>query len=319
MSFKPLNFIWDFFCISSIIGIWPRFIEPRLLLTSKLELEILGLPKDLHNLKILQFSDLHFSRSFSPFLLSRLVRKINKLAPDIIVFTGDFICHSSFQDKKGLEKFLSSLNAPYGCYAILGNHDYEKGVSISDSGHYDLLEKKHSSLIRAFQRFFKRPPLNKSLGIKVKDIRFHQELLTAIKNTPFTLLHNETAVIPIKNSFLNICGLGEYMLGKCLPEKAFVNYDRRFPGIVLVHNPDAIPLLKEYPGEMVLCGHTHGMQVNLPWLRHKFTLIENKEFSRGHIITNKSQAYVNRGISGIVPFRWFSPPELLLLTLRPSL
>ena len=123
--------------------------------------------------------------------------------------------------------------------------------------------------------------------------------------------------MPIKGAFLNVCGLGEYILGRSLPEIAFRDYDSRYPGIILAHNPDATPHLKNYPGQVILCGHTHGSQINLPWFAKKFTLLENPQYNRGLFkISDNKWMYVNRGIGSLLPFRWFASPELTLLTLQ---
>ncbi|MDB6080928.1 MAG: ykuE, partial [Chlamydiia bacterium] len=53
--------LWDLWCIASIIGIWPRFIEPNILVNSNHTLPITMLPKELNGLTIVQISDLHYS------------------------------------------------------------------------------------------------------------------------------------------------------------------------------------------------------------------------------------------------------------------
>ena len=109
------------------------------------------------------------------------------------------------------------------------------------------------------------------------------------------------------------------MLGRFHPEVAFQSYDSDFPGIILTHNPDSISLLQGYPGEVVLCGHTHGGQVNLPGLSEKFTLLENQKLKKGFWKVGDKLVYINRGLGSVMNFRWFSRPELSLFTLRRGL
>jgi predicted MPP superfamily phosphohydrolase len=311
------NFLWDVFCVTSIIGIWPRFIEPQRLITKKLSLPIQNLPKSLRGLKILQFSDLHLNRSVKKSFLEKLVARVNILKPDLIVFTGDFVCYSAFEEQERLHKLLCQFKAPYGCYAIFGNHDYEEYVSINKEGTYDVIENSGtSSLIRAFKRLFTTTTLTKIISARAQSVPTHSHLVDMLATTPFKLLHNTTIGIPIRDTILNLCGCGEYMLGRFKPQEAFANYNSKYPGIILVHNPDAIPHLKEYPGDVILCGHTHGGQVNLPWFWKKFTLLENMQFKKGLLKLYNKWENINRGIGSVMPFRWFSPPELLLLTLE---
>src|SRR5436190_24086743 len=91
--------LWDIWCIVSIIGIWPRFIEPYLLQITQCTICLPSLPKSLTGLKIVQFSDLHFHGNFSNRFLRKLTRKIHETNPDILVFTGDFLCYSRLEEK----------------------------------------------------------------------------------------------------------------------------------------------------------------------------------------------------------------------------
>ena len=141
-----------------------------------------------------------------------------------------------------------------------------------------------------------------------------EELIT--QRTPFRLLNNETVQIAIDGHHLNLCGLGDLWSGHFQPSQAFQNYDKEAPGIICCHNPDSIDHLDGYPGEIVLCGHTHGGQVNLPLLRNRFLGISNPHLYRGHHQVHGRHLYINRGVGAVFKFRWFASPELLELTLR---
>jgi len=311
--------IWDLWCCASIIGIWPRFIEPNLLQTNHIHLPVNNLPSSLEGIKILQFSDLHLNNSTSNYFLNKLKKQIYNLNPDIITFTGDFLCYSKISDKERLLSLLQSLpKAPYGNYAVLGNHDYSKYAYINEDGDYDTFTKKtsdKSTIAKGFERLFTKTSITKKFTPEALNTPLNEELVDLLKKTPFKLLHNESITIDIGQSKLNVCGLGEYMLDKMKPDKGFVNYDSDYPGIILVHNPDSIPHLKNYPGDVILCGHTHGGQINLPFLSNRFVLIENIDLKKGLIKHNDRWVYINRGLGGVLNFRWFCKPELLLLEL----
>src|SRR5690606_22728131 len=126
------------------------------------------------SLKIVQFSDLHFSKNLSDAFLRRLTSKILKQSPDIIVFTGDFLCYSKLTNEDRLKKFLNSLSAPFGCYAVLGNHDYESFVSVNEEGEYDVIENSTSTLIKGFKRLFSNVTLTKNMTERAKNVDFHE-------------------------------------------------------------------------------------------------------------------------------------------------
>jgi predicted MPP superfamily phosphohydrolase len=81
-----LDLFWDIWCIASVVGIWPRFIEPNLLDTARLALPIHNLPVELKGFKIVHLSDLHYHIGISPSFLNRLQNKIKALQPDLIFF-----------------------------------------------------------------------------------------------------------------------------------------------------------------------------------------------------------------------------------------
>lgn len=311
---------WDLWCIISVIGIWPRYIEPRLLKITSLTLYLKHLPIELTGLKILQFSDLHWDNHFSSYLQKKMILKINAQKPDLIVFTGDFLCRSKLENREGLKKTLNALKAKFGCFAVLGNHDYAHFVTVSQQGDYDIeSSSSDSNISKGFKRLFKSVALTKRVTDQTRQVDQHQQLIALLEETPFQLLNNVTQQVACNGSWINICGLEEYTLGRFNPDKAFINYDGNFPGIILSHNPDTLNTLTQYPGDVILSGHTHGGQINIPGLWPRFTCIENLQFKRGLKKIKDKWAYINRGISSVMKFRWFATPELTVLTLQKDI
>lgn len=308
---KWQDWLFDAWCIVSVIGIWPRFIEPSIIQVKKISLSIPLLSQVLRGLTFIHFSDLHYSAAFSPYLKRKLIRKINDLSPDYIFFTGDFLCRSNLEDKEGMRDFLCHLKAKQGCFCVLGNHDYSEFITVNEEGDYDTKSLHHiSNASLGFRRLFSSRSLSRVFTEGAKKAHIHQELCELLHSTPFRLLHNQTVQLCFSGHYFNLCGLGEYMCHKFNPEEAFANYNPQLPGIVLVHNPDTFPHLRDFPGELILAGHTHGGQLNLPFLWKRFTKIEHLEYKRGLKFISDKRAYINRGISSVMPFRWFSLPEI---------
>jgi uncharacterized protein len=302
-----LDILWDGFCLASIVGIWPRFIEPRLLKTIRLKI-----PATIKkNLKIVQFSDLHFSKKMPDAFLSKILKRITQEKPDILVFTGDFLCFSQLEDPSRLLAFLSQMpKAPLGNFAVLGNHDYASFVSIGKSGNYSLIDREGSSILKGFQRMM--APL-KPTGIideGIPSIPLHQPLIDLLAKSPFTLIENTSQTIDAYGSTLGIVGLGEYSMGKMrepkVPKADFT--------LTLLHNPDGARHLP--PCDLILSGHTHGGQVNLPWLRKRFIVMEDTRLCKGLVKLDNGWIYISRGVGSVVPFRWFCPPEIVSIILE---
>lgn len=79
------------------------------------------------------------------------------------------------------------------------------------------------------------------------------------------VLRNEHMTIQIKGQFLTLVGIDDVWSGSMDVEQGF----RRLPSgetprIVLAHNPDMKESLKKYDWDLMLCGHTHGGQVEIP-------------------------------------------------------
>jgi len=81
---------------------------------------------DLHMVAI---SDIHLGNLIRKGRLDTWVNMINHEKPDIIVIAGDLFDHSMRTvELQQMNQELSKLHAPYGVYAIPGNHDYYAGI-----------------------------------------------------------------------------------------------------------------------------------------------------------------------------------------------
>ena len=89
------------------------------------EITLEGLPPGFDGFRIALLSDFHHSRWIPASYIRAVVRRANQLGADLIALTGDFIDHGK-QWAPGCAAALSSLRAPHGAVAVLGNHDYYK-------------------------------------------------------------------------------------------------------------------------------------------------------------------------------------------------
>lgn len=95
-------------------------VGPRLV---KIPVRFPHLPKELEGLRIMHVTDLHISQSLPAAFVKKLVTKIQKLKPDMVVFTGDIM--DSFVEKHAEElEYLKALKAKHGVYLVPGNHEY---------------------------------------------------------------------------------------------------------------------------------------------------------------------------------------------------
>lgn len=124
---RIINMLMLLVILVGVMGIYTTFIERNLLSTKKYGITINEKSND--NLKIIQFTDTHLGEYFSLDNLERVVKKINKQKPDVVIFTGDLMDNASLYDHiYEISEVLSKIEAKIGKYAIYGNRDYGGGA-----------------------------------------------------------------------------------------------------------------------------------------------------------------------------------------------
>ncbi|MCB0109785.1 MAG: metallophosphoesterase [Caldilineaceae bacterium] len=99
----------------------------------QIQVPIPGLPTALEGFTILQLSDIHFLPFTKLALIEEAVAQIAIRKPDLVVLTGDYVTHEA-ETIFGVVQTLRKLNARYGVFAVLGNHDARAGARIVRQG-----------------------------------------------------------------------------------------------------------------------------------------------------------------------------------------
>lgn len=90
------------------------------------------------------------------------------------------------------------------------------------------------------------------------------------------------------------------------------------PVVLLSHSPDIFP---EVPAQvaLTLAGHTHGGQVYIPFIGRPVVPIRHKQYAVGHFNERGHQLFVTSGIGiSMIPIRFLTPPEIVVLNLIPA-
>ena len=304
--------LFDAACIFSVVGLYPRFIEPRLLCVTRRSIPIATLPSALEGMKVVFFSDLHINQYSSPWFLNRLRKAISRLSPDIIIFAGDLLSYAAFPRLVLAARFFDSLSAPLGVYACLGNHDYSEYSTTDQNGTSVRGASDSHPIIQGLRRLFRLP--HASLPVDAP-LPFNEQLMKFYERCHVCVLHNETVHIGTGVSRINLVGLGDITSGHLLPSEAYKGCDPRAPVIVFGHNPDSYAPLSYFPGDFFLFGHTHGGQVNVPFVWEKITPVIDKSLKSGLYERDGRPVFVTRGVGATFPFRLFAPPQIALFTL----
>lgn len=109
--------------------------------------------KDISHLRVAHLTDLHVGR-ITPFAVQRAaVEMANAQKPDLVVLTGDFVCHSQLYLDQLIE-VVSGFSAPV--VAVLGNHDYWSGADEVERaltrGGVEVLKNRHTTVTLGRER-----------------------------------------------------------------------------------------------------------------------------------------------------------------------
>jgi len=136
---------------SILTGLYTWQIEPFWLEIVEAKMAIRNLPSRLEGKKLMQISDMHIGNRFDRKFVIDSFRKVQKLKPDYVVYTGDFVSWESKQQLGQLDEvFQSAVLGEVGTVGILGNHDYGRNWSENDVAKNvsEILENKGIRMLR---------------------------------------------------------------------------------------------------------------------------------------------------------------------------
>lgn len=267
-------------CLYGVVSGWKRLIVNRVEIVSD------DLPLSFDGYRIVQLTDLHLGTfGDNTRYMRRLVERIERMSPDLIVFTGDLV-NLSADELEPFGEVLSRLRARDGVVSVLGNHDY------CLYKHYDDEHgaARDTECVKQFER---------EAGWRLL-LNEHVDIVRGA---------DTIAVIGVENvgrpPFPSQGDLRRAMNGVT---------DHRFK-VLLSHDPthwrdEVVPSTDI---QLTLSGHTHGMQLKIggfspsSWIYPEW----------GGLYTEGGQLlFVSTGAGGNLPFRLGAWPEIVEITLR---
>ncbi len=241
-----------------------------------------GLADVFSGMRIVQVSDFHYAEFSEAFFLEEIVRRVNALAPDLVVLTGDFVSRGPLPRRFAARmsyhcaEILSRIVCPLR-YAILGNHD----AMVSARVVTDALVT-HGIPVLA----------NNSVPLE----RDGRRLWLAGTKDALIQWPNLDAALPAGRDPANE------------------------PLILLAHEPDFADHALGRQISLMLSGHTHGGQILFPFLPPLLLPEMGTRYVHGLFsLPDGMQLYVNRGIGAVtLPFRLRCAPEITAITLQPG-
>ena len=117
------------------IGLYTWRWEPHWVEVVRRKLAVPHLPDRLVGCTLAHLSDLHIGPQVDDDYLLGVFQRVKELAPDIVVYTGDFTSYHSDVYAHARHVFAHLARGSRGSFGILGNHDYGPGwqdVGVAD-------------------------------------------------------------------------------------------------------------------------------------------------------------------------------------------
>ena len=169
-----------------------------------------------------------------------------------------------------------------GVFAVLGNHDFS---------------------------------VRNALGLR-RYRHLHRAVADALSAQGIIVLQNQTHTLERGRQRLYLAGVDDLWSRVCDPERTFAGLAEDVPRIVLAHNPCTIERLGNHRCDLMLSGHTHGGQINLPRLGRVTLGPKGRQFAAGFYRHGSSLLYVNKGIGFGFRVRFGVSPEVAVFQLR---
>lgn len=270
---KFIRFLLIIVLVISLTIVYARYGGTRGLITKEYKIET-NIDNSFDGLKIVHFSDLHYLRITNKETTKNIIKEINILNPDIVVFTGDLIdkdYNPTNTDINDLKELLLSIKSKYGKYSVIGNNDNKIRETIED----------------------------------------------IYTNSNFILLNNDYDIIyGNNNDKLFIGGLDTYSYDKSDIDKVMTyftdNEDINYK-IILVHEPDYIDIINSKYNDIniVLSGHSHNGQVNIPYVKKLFLPFGSRKYYENYYKVSNTDLYISSGLGeSRINFRIFNKPSI---------
>ncbi len=257
----------------------------------KIQLVFNNLPAAFKGLKIVHISDVHSGSFNDKAAVNKGIELILKQKADLILFTGDLV-NDRHEEMHPYIDIFSKLKAPLGVFSTLGNHDY------GDYVNWPSKEEKIDNLN-------KLKAIHAQLGWK--------------------LMMNEHQVFEKSGEKIVLIGIENFGAKGRFPK--YGKMDIAHAGtqdipfkILMSHDPSHwdYEVKKQYTDiDLMLSGHTHGMQFGLdnPYIKWSPVQWMYKQWG-GLYEDGKQKLYVNRGFGFIgYPGRVGVLPEITVIEL----
>lgn len=263
-----------------LVYLYARYVGTEGLIVREYNVINENVPASFDGFSIVQFSDMELGTTFEVDDVEGLVDEINSLKPDLVVFTGDVVApnHSiSVEEQKNLSDALAKIDPMIGKYSVRGDDDQYTDVY---------------NQVMADAGF--------------KDISNSYELIYYKGLTPIVLYGLDS---------LNV-GVQDYTKTFSYPsEDEDTTYMATFR-ILLAHEPDTVEKIGEYNISLMLSGHSHNSEINIPYLKDFYNIKGAQNYYDRYYKVDGTELYISSGLgTSKFKMRLFDKPSISIFRL----
>lgn len=256
-------------------------VEPNRLTVKRVEIKIGHLPEAFNGTKIAQISDIHFGEYLGADHVRSVVREVNALEPDVVVFTGDLATFPGTVERKPREEaatrvvpagpIMAELKGPLGRFSVLGNHDVKTDPTL---------------------------------------------LTEVLTQNGMAVLRNKSVPVERAGQRIWVAGIDDFFAGPVNIPRTLSGIPKGEVVVALAHEPDLADAVAKFPIDLQLSGHSHGGQVRIPFIGAPVLPPMGEKYPLGFYRIRNLQLYTNPGVGVVgLPIRFDCPPEITLVTL----
>ena len=229
--------------------IYARFCGTKGFNIKKYNVSFSSLPESFDGFTIAHFSDIDLNSTFFIDSFSDVVKEINKLNPDIVVFTGDMFYNVDKRNKDKLVNELNKIDPLIDKYLVRGDKDVKN--------------------------------------------KYYKEI---VSSSGFTDLTNKGTLIYYKGlTPIGISGIDSLNKGKQNYTSSLSGASTSFK-ILLAHEPDSVVDAKDLDIKLMLSGHSHSNEINIPLVRNLFSLPGAKKYNNDYYKVNNTKLFISSGL-----------------------
>lgn len=264
------------FIITGLL-LYSRFISTKGLKVKEYKITNSVITDNFHGFKIVHISDIHYGRTIKSKELENLVNEINLLKPDIVILSGDLIDKDTILTSETINEIQNHLNnikVTVGKYAISGEDDiiFTEWENIIDNSNFININDKYEL---------------------VYNEGYTPILIAGIKS-------NSSNPETLTERYQNI---EEYLNSD--------DYLNNIYKILVMHEPDFIDEINYSYFNLILVGHSHNGQINIPLFGAVVTPQYSKKYYANYYKLGNSDFYISSGVgTSDYSFRFANKPSI---------